>query len=102
MSTFCANGRILISVNAEIYGAWAVSESIESLEQDLFVVTHIATGKRLPRPFVYEDVRTARRLAQLANEKLPEFEDTPLQLAFLKALCLKFRKQPGRESHSDA
>jgi hypothetical protein len=88
---FSANGRILISVNAEIFGAWAVSQSIEYEEAGAFVVTNIATGKRLPSPFIYEDVGTARRLAILANQHFPQFADTSEELQALKTLCLEFR-----------
>jgi hypothetical protein len=91
MSEFSANGRILISVNAEIYGNWAVSESIENDEtRDCFVITHIETGKRLPKPFVYGDIGTARRLAKLANQKFPSFTATKEEIAVLRECCLKF------------
>lgn len=94
MSKFTANGRIRISVNAEIYGAWAVSGSIENDEtRDCFVITHIETGKRLPKPFVYGDIGTARRLAKLANKQFPSYTATKEEIAVLRECCLKFHKR---------
>jgi hypothetical protein len=91
LGDFNKNGFVRIEVSAEIIGAWAVTRSIESEDTESFCVTHVESGKRLPPPFRYEDIRVARRLASKLASDHPQIDPaSAASMKLVREACLRF------------
>ena len=98
---FQPNGHVRIEVWAEVFGrSWAVTESVEG-DSDVpeYCISGVESGKRIPRPWVYENVEKARSFATFLADRFPG--GPPEDIAQLRAECIAYRQREMESNQTE-
>ena len=84
------DGKIKITITAEIFGAFAVHERADQAGE-MWRVTHVKSGLQLPAPWQFTEIEDARSLAVELSEQFPNVNaESHEELFTLQAHCHKF------------